>query len=582
MNSPNTRPLSTEPQERLQWLALVLTIAISGFYFVVQYHPFILPSVDYLRIRQLTEELVSWQTPSNFKGMPLVSLMIGLLGFMLPASSDPYLHAGLVLNITFSLGNLVLLYLLSREFLSGWLAFIPTMLLMVPPEFTISALQPMLEPTIGFFTLATLVALARNSRWALVYGALASLTRYEMVILIPVIFVVEIWRTPQHWLRHTLHCTAAGLPFVIWFGLSIILQAGGNPYIREMEGMDFNANWNLLWTFHSPFPIHWLIMSVMVGLGWVVGFPVAYSRQPVAALAIALFFILYTLSHIVFGIDRPRYAYPVLWVFPLFITVAVHAIILMGKETVEHLRYRIQIAGIAILAVSVAGWVLLSLLKSSPYEDSEVASASFYFGWNMFILAVLGGAAMLAGTPPVRFGIVAGLLAVGLAALPVINAGKSLGVLTSQKYFEHAEYAVAADWLATNLPQDKITLVTMAHAILYSNPSLSSTQLFAFDDLDAENSQQLIREMDKRGIEYVMFLYRLERPTDESHTNYYRNLHYYLKRKVYLMDPFRHGQPVEGFELVDSIPPPSPRWNAFSYVYRRTPHPIIPQESDNE
>ena len=574
-----------EPKDRLPWVLLGFLIAVSGFYLGLQYHPYILPNVDYLRIRELAQELVTGQTPSDFKGMPLVSLLIGLLGLVMPASPDPMLHAGLVLNIAFSLLSLVLVYMLAREFLGGYPALIPVILLLAIPDFTLGALQPALEPTIGLLTLSTLVALARHSRWALVFGALASLTRYEMIVLIPVIFLVEIWRSPRHWCQHALRCTAAGLPFVIWFGLSMVVQTGGNPYVQEMEGMDFNVNWQILWTMHSAVPGPWPFMLSVDVLGWVAGFPVAFRRHPAMAFAIAVFFLLYTLAHIVFGIDRPRYAYPVLWVLPLFITVAAHAILLFAKDRADRLPSRVHMIGIAMLGAGVSGWIWLALLRYGRYTDSPdpvVVPPAFYLGWSLLLLVFLGGVAMLSARPPLRYGAVAGLVAMGLASMHLIVAGNVLAIYTSQKYFEKAEYAAAADWLAMNLPQDSRILVTMDRLILYSNPRISQKQLFVFDDLEAENHEQLIREMDTRGIEYAMFTRRGERPTDKDHTNYYRDLHYYLSRKVYLMDPFRHGQPVEGFEFVTSLPPPSPEWNTSSYVYRRTLPQVSILEPDDD
>jgi 4-amino-4-deoxy-L-arabinose transferase-like glycosyltransferase len=582
MNCLSHRLFCGKSENTLSWFLLSAIIVISAFYLAIHYRPFILPNVDYLRIRELAAELVSGQLPGRFKGMPLVSIIVGLIGLVMPASHDPYLYAALALNIAFSLGNLVLIYLVAREFLGGLLALIPVIVLLAAPEFTRSAHQPLLEPAIGFLTLATLVALSRNSRWVFVFAGLCALTRYEMAVIFPIVFFIEVYRNPKEWVRYSVYSMAAALPFALWFGFSMLKHAGGNPYLQEMKGMGFTANWQVLWTMHRPLPGPRLIVLGIACLSWLVGLPIALRRNAVLTLAITSFFALYTLSHIIFGIDRERYAYPVLWVIPLLMTVVIHAIFLRMKELANRLPYITQIIGIIILAIFLLGWIAMNLRMFGSYPDSTVAPAGWYAGWILLLFLSLGSVTMMAGAPPMRFGAIACMVALGFASIFFIRSGNELARSASSIYFDKAEYVVVAKWLAKNLPKGSRAVVPLYSEIVYSDSAISPQQLVLFSDLTAENHKQLIKELDTAGINHAVFIYRHELPANPRANNYYRNLYYYNKLKVYLMDPFRHGQQVEGFELVASLPPPNPKFNSYSYVYRRSTHPTTLREVDND
>lgn len=553
------------------WLWIGVLLGVALVFWGLLYQPYLLPNSDFYRIQEMAELLATGQFPQDFKQMPLVPLLIASVAWVLPIQENVYLHAISVLNIALSLGSLVLLYFLARVFLGGLLALIPVLLLLATPQFTVSALQPMLEPTIGFFTLATLLALAYRPRWAYVFAGLCALARYELAVLLAVVFIVQVYREPALWFRTGLLCTLAGLPFLVWFGLSLLVAPEGNPYLGEMVRASVGSVvWNKLYSFPTP-----TLMMAFIGLGATLGVAAAFVRAPSVALGVVAFFVLYTAAHYVYGRPLDRYGYAVLWVLPLFVTVAFHVLFLWGRTVVERLGpWAIALAAgaLAIAASYLIARALSGLQGSFASVDvapGGLAAPVWYLGWSVVLAALIVLVVAISAWRARRVAALGSLAAVAIVVMPMLAGSGALANRVTAVFYDKAELVVTLEWLKDHLEADAAVVLPRYHEPLDGMRGIGSERVVRYSDFTSADHQEFKRDLDERGVGYAVFLHRPERPVDTSNPLYSRNLHDYWASRTDLMDPFRAGGEVAGFELVATLPPPHPVQNHATYVYRR-------------
>ena len=557
------------------WVILGSILIAAAIYWAIDYQPYILPNSDFFRIKDMAAVMAVGEIPEDFKQMPLVPAMMVPLAAILPVTEDAYLHAISVLNIGLSVGSLLLLYLIAREFLGGTLALIPVLVLLAAPQFTISAHQPMLEPSIGFFSLATLVALARRSSWAYALAGLCALSRYELAIMLPVVFVVETLRTPREWLAIGIKCTLAGVPFLIWFGLSIFIPDEGNPYFGEMVRA---APWTVAKNMQTTFPSGMYLFGFMI-MGWSLGLYHAIRRNLPLAAGIFTFFFLYTAAHFIYGRPLGRYSYTVQWVLPLFATIGFHAVFVTVRPYVAKLDVRSCVVFGVVLA-TVALFLILRGIRfvSLGFPTAAVHSEAWYLGWSFALLVCAGAVVFLSiDDMRIRQRWLGGLLAVVLLTIPLLHSGRSLATVSTAIFYEKSDMVLVSEWLARHIGPDQRVVMARHHELRDGMPNIGLDQSVAFGSFAAETLEDFIQELDQKGIEYVVFTYRPKYPESKQHPLYYRNLQNYLSGKIYLMDPFREGEEVQGFEKVATIPPAHPAQGHPAHIYRRSVMSVEPE-----
>lgn len=568
---PFLHPSGDSVEESRIWWVLGVIVLVAAIYWISGYQPYILPNSDYFRIKEMAERFMAGEVPGDFKQMPLVPLLIGPVAVLLPVADNAYLHAISGLNIVLSLGMLVLLYLIGREFLGNILALVPVLILLAIPQFQISVHRPMLEPAIGFFSMATLVALVRRSPWAYVLAGLCALTRYEMAILLAVVFVVEVYRRPRQWFRIGLKCTAAGIPFLIWFGLSVFVPTEGNPYFDEIVSASV---WAVASNMVTPLPFSRPIAVGLIALAWTVGLVTAFRQNAAAALGVVALMALYTAAHVYYGraMALTRYTYPVLWITPLLATVAFREVFVRLRPWVEKTGARVQ--WLLALFVGLLGFLWIGrTLRIFPgqFPTTAMEPMLWYLGWSGLLVGGVGAVAFYwASGVPLRQRIMVSVVALASVSMPFILGGPELAARAARVYWEKAEYVVAAEWLADNLEGESKVVMPLRHAVLDHMPNIDLERVTTYSEFEAETHEALIEEMDARGIRYATFVFRAKRPGNPEEPGYARALQNYLAAKVHLMDPFREGGDVPGFEKVATVPPPHPVLNHPTHVYRRT------------
>lgn len=220
-----------------------------------------------------------------------------------------------------------------------------------------------------FLTLVLLVieCSLRGARWAYLAAALASVTRLEAWVLVPLV-VLQDWllHARTHPLRRIAAGGAASAGVLAW--LAAVHQRaplGGHPYVEELLTRDGSLveflRRSLLLTAEvlppaalMPHLGRWAIVALGLGLTltgvWVIG-----RRHRARSVTLLGFLAGYTLIHSVFPAYLPRYTFPVLWVLYLAMGAALEALLerLGRRVRAPRLRWAGAVAACALVGVSL-------------------------------------------------------------------------------------------------------------------------------------------------------------------------------------------------------------------------------------
>jgi hypothetical protein len=548
----NAPPSGPGRRERVLLLALLLGVVL---YWGLQFHPFVLPNNDYDSFEGVARSLAALELPRSFQRMPVFPGLMGVLAPLVP-SPHPYLYAALGLNLAFALGSLVLLFRLgARSFGHG--ALLPPLLLAGANQFHSMALQPLVEPSLTFFVLAAFVAFQARSPWQWAAAFAAGLSRYEAVVLIPVLFVANVASERVLW-RPLVLAALASAGFLAWTALGFVHGSGGSYYLDLMQGMGFRAAPAFFErSFKEPFrgwyrePGEGLwIFLLAVGIPLAYGVVAGVREFRREALALLSFFLLCVAVVVTFGINKARYVYPSEWV-PLFFFS------LGALRLGETLRRGLARAprGLAVgLALAAAGsalfvarrWALrIAATPGAQPAWLDVALPAFLLG--LLALLLLGDAWRAAR--PGR----AAAFASALVLLAVATPEVAGGIHAKRKELFKVMYdnwgsVVAAEWLEAHLGSaERAVVVSPGHVQHLTD---LGERVSGYASLRAQDLAELRMEMRRHGIRYAVYTWR---KTPKTPSDFY----YHKRLRAFLNEAFRSGKPVEGFVHVATLPMPS-------------------------
>jgi hypothetical protein len=562
--APSARPPARGTASRLDWLLFGILCLATIACWSAQYHPFVVPNNDYYSFERSAQALGSGTLPASFKRAPVFPLLFGLLARALPLpESHPELHAALVLNMAFSIGALALLFLLAARSLGSGALLVP-ILYATTEQFHDMALQPLAEPSVGFFCLLTLVLFQARSPWQYAAAAAAALARYEAATLIPVLFLLNWWRDGRL-LAHAARSALASLPLLAWIGLGAMRGSGGSSYLRLMEGMGWTLAPSFLWrTVREPFA-GWFVVNgafealflALAAFPTVAGVVVGWREFRREAVAMLAFLGLSVTTVVLFGIDKPRYVYATEWIVFFFFSAGALRLIEAGHrrlaprlEASPALRPLLVAVPLALVALGV--WILGKV--SIPEARAPVVDLAF------LALALALALVHLWRARQQRFWLAACCLLV--AVITPVAAG---GIAAKQRGLFRIYYAsysshLLATWLEENLqPADRVVLLQPTHIRFLTG--LDSGRFEKFSKMRAESAAELAAEMKAKGLTHVAYTYR-HAPRNPAAEYYYRT------KKTYLAEQFRDGGEVAGFEHVATLAPPEVLHRSPVQVYR--------------
>jgi len=580
----------------------VLVVAVMGIvclaFWLAHYHYFYVPNADYFSFDRAAKEIWSGRLPSSTKRMPVFPFLMGLVARALRVEHSE-LHAALVLNLGFSLGSLALIYLIARAWL-GWMALLPTVLLAASDAFSRWCLQPIVEPSLGFFMLLAVLLFQRRSRWQYGAASVASLTRYEAAALLPILVVLNLAyprreagaaRLPER-LRHIGAGAIASFPVAAWIAYMLHQGAARSPYRAwAREGPLSRLNPEVLLTLlQDPFGVRFyrgdkgllwlaflalcgvLLAGVLASLGWPAAAWRRWRPQRRVSVALLLFLAAYAGVHVSFGINRSRYAYPTNWILILYFSIGAVALV---QWATARLSPRKTGAWAFVLGVLLCLGAMLAFARGARriLAVEAVRSAWVYiaFAAALAALATLFVALRLRRRPGIMLaaaGAVA-LLVGHMAADHVYDVAKGSRKVRDMK----SEYRAAGLWLREHLrPGERAVMLNTEITRFYCDlPPGSLLSLSALDvpyEKDAGKTlRRLVAAMRARGVRYLIFtprrgLYAEKEPTKG----------YYMRFKTYLLRPFVNGATPPGFRRLARLQMAADSERTPSYAYELLPN----------
>jgi hypothetical protein len=549
---------------RWDWLLFGLLCLGTVAYWSFQYQPFVLPNNDYYSFERVATSLGNGELPRSFKRTPVFPLLMAGLSRVMP-EPHPELHAALVLNMAFSIGSLVLLFWLSSRLLGAGALLVPV-LFATTAQFHSMALQPLVEPSLGFFCLLTLVLFHRRSPWQYLAAAGAALSRSEASTLILVLFVLN-WRADRRFWRHMALASLAAVPMLAWTAAGAVRGSGAGFYLELMKGMGWAAAPGfLLSCVQEPFAgwfvgggvllAPFLVLAVAPTLvGVVIGLR-EFRREAIAMLA---FFGLSVAVIVLFGIEKPRYTYPSGWILLFFFATGAlylletgfrHLDARLASRSGTSIALMVAASALFLLVVLLWVWYMARLPHVAPFA-ADLLFLALALGLVRTQLWRIRQHRLWIATCGLFLAFLTPVVAGGIAS-------KQLG-LFQIRYANYSSHLLAP-WLEENLgPRDRVVLLHPTHIRFLTD--LGPERFQKFLKMEAENAAELAVEMREKGLTHVAYTYR--RQATNPAANFY-----YRRKKTHLAEEFRGGGQVAGFEHLATLPLPEILDRSAVQIYR--------------
>lgn len=559
---------SPPPEPALRrWAPLLVLCAWTLAYWSVQYKPFLLPNNDWYSFERTAQSVGRFELPAEFKRMPVFPAFVALATPLMPRP-DPELHAALVVNIAFSLGSLALLFRLASGPL-GPGAILAPVFFAATVQFHAMGLQPLVEPSLGFFVILSLVLFQARSRWQYAAAFAAALGRLEAATLIPVLCVLNGREEGRFW-KHLALAAAASTGVLGWTLAGALRGSGASFYLELMESMGWEpAPQFLLRLLREGFafldvgdPRILLPLLGVVGVPLAVGIRVGLREFRRETLALLGCFAASALVIVGFGVNKARYVYPTVWIPPFLCAAG-----LLRLQDLAFRRLAPRLSGGASRLLAGAGSALLG---------AAAVLGVVYIGTRprLLPLALDAGFALgcagVAALPLVRrprpprtlwLGLACGVLAFVTASLTTGIAGKRAEVY--DVYYTNYANVLLADWVEHNLGPDERAIVLGKKHLLHLT-GLSKHRFLSFSKVEAQSVEELAAFMRREGYTYVVWTHRGD-VHDRASAYYYETLH------VELAERFRSGSPVPGFAHVATLRAPEHVDSSDVQIYRLAP-----------
>lgn len=559
---PTASPIRAE-----RWLLLGLVVGLCLWWMALP-QPFHLPNNDYYSFERTARSLADLSLPASFKRMPIFPGLMALVAPLMPGK-QPYLDAARLLNAAFSLGLLGLLFGLAVRTM-GRGALLPVALLVLNAPFQSMALQPLVEPSMGFFVLLACLLFVRRSPWQYAAGAAAALSRYEVGVILPALVLGNlVWDRPR-WRRHLVLAGLACLPVAAWSLLGARFGHDDSAYLTLMSAGGFRPELRFLHSsLKQPFEgwyrgpddqLQWFLLAV--GLPLAVGLRAGWRDFRAASVMLLTFYVLAVALVIGFGIDKARYVYPSQWIALFYFALGLREIALgwLPRALAGRPPGLARLALAAALAIGLRmGWIWLGKLAAER-SDVPLALDLALIGLALALVGVMGFG-LLRDRGPAEL---AGLALLAALVLPILAGGASLTRYELNKVrYNNWDIWLLAEWIDGALP-DQARIVVMHPSHVKFLTGLPDTRVASFADFEAppDDLAALNGEMGSRGFDYAAYTFRAQ-PKDPS-TDFY-----YQSNRIALAERFAAGTELPGFELVASIPVPDWLEHSPVRIYRR-------------
>jgi len=292
----------------------IILAAFAGVVSILFWRFQAMPAPDLVSFLQVGKEIWSGRIPSDFMRAPLFGLIVYPLGL---AVGSAWTAALLVNAILYPL-NVSLVYLVIRPYLPR--AAFPLAILFAANVFVLEMLtRTLCETLLIFLCLLTLWLLARDSMWAYLAGALATITRYDAIGVLIAAILAGLLR--RRYRRALLLGILSLMPLATWMlGTWLSLRKGEHVHyvkLLSLSGLFELKGWNNLF-LATLWPIPCSIFTIIFGLLMIV-YGMWAAR---AGWSLYLFGATYGGIHLMYQFQEPRMYVPITWLVPMLVVAA--------------------------------------------------------------------------------------------------------------------------------------------------------------------------------------------------------------------------------------------------------------------
>lgn len=523
------------------WMVAGLFLLAGGVFYLPFFNAFTVPKMDFFGLHWNAVQYLHCEPPYSFKRLPLFSLLIGVVAFVMPGP-EPILAAAEVINAVLAPMSLWLIYRIGRRFHDPRASLMLTALCAADPVTVYCVAQPLHDILHLTLVLSTVDCSLRGSRWAYLWAGLASLTRYEAVVLIPILMIHDGCLRLQPDARGSmLRGVLASVGIVTWMALSVSFHRGAiNPHWGEFWEPRRDPMAFLKGIFTRPLdflppsgwdnpPVRLVVVAATLAV-FGVGLLMMIRRYQSDIFVMGVFFCAYIAIHTLYPWFQMRRVLPVMWIFYL--------VALKGFWQV--ISALIRISGPVPIGSMWRGgrWVwLISLAAACLYasitllEQEPLAMVSVM----LFVLGMVlrEGWGKEGGIRGWNGGRVSFLLLLGI----VLGSGaaSSAHLMRSDQVRNHmARLRSVAEWYRNVAKPGDAMLVPIPRVIDYYG-RLPRDYFVYPSSLESSTIMELLKELRDRGVTYVLW--------DSDHGSW-DETGYYLKRfKSSLITLLRNAAP---------------------------------------
>ena len=166
---------SAQAQKYFRLFVIAVLLLFGAYLSVLYFGHKVVPNSDFPDFVAVGKSLLAFDMPKSFKRAPILGILQVTLGKIV-GGQHPNLTGGWLLNAIILPLNLVLLYLIAGKILpkaASWFALIAT----VNPWTIAMLVDPIVETTLVFFILLTILLMLKRSGWCYVFAALTCMVR---------------------------------------------------------------------------------------------------------------------------------------------------------------------------------------------------------------------------------------------------------------------------------------------------------------------------------------------------------------------------------------------------------------------
>ena len=554
--------------KRFHVFAVSVLLLFAAYQAIIYFGHLAVPNSDFPAFVQTGKDILSFRLPAEFKRLPMLGIMQVILS-KFAGGHHPELTAGWLLNAVLHCANVVLLYLIGRKFI-GKAAFFLALLFSINPSTIQLMVDPIVETTLVFYILMTMLFIINRSSWCYLFAAFASMTRYEGAALILTAFIIDMIarKTKKQRLTALAFATAASIPIALWMiGTVASVKSGQKHYVGHFTGDRGHVGFeyfNVLWqTAIQPyFQMPSWVEAVFVRqpttnvqaqsiaaaadslsyasksialIAFAVSVPFAVIKRNINYLAVMIFFVFYVGMHSMRFTTIPRYTVPMIWITLLICFYGLIPIIglLNNKKIPKPMRFMLHLT----FTLSAAIWFvrLLPMLGAAAKistNSATVAPVAIVVSVLAFVFLI-----WLYRTENLHR-----TMLITSVCLLAITSNQFILARSIGQGDRDAEFKMLTEWYVENAPGERIA-TTMPHLMNLYAPEYARHFLHT-RMIDGETLPQFIKDCYGRNIRYVAWDSRLGLCPQDT---------YYKRWKLQKADQLRMPRTIGPFEFVRQI-----------------------------